>query len=57
MPLDAEGFIAFPQHGPMDSAALYHMRQNRRGKKRLAAWGSKLAPQKCFVSGEAMHLH
>lgn len=40
MPLYAEGFVAFPQHGSMDSAALYHMRQNRRGKKRLAAWGN-----------------
>lgn len=53
MPLYTEGFVAFPQHGPTDSAALYHMRQNRRGEKRLAAWGRKSAPQKCFESGEA----
>jgi len=57
MPLCAEGFVALPQLGPMDSAALYHMRQNLRGKKRLAAWGSKSGPQKMFRIGRGTHLH
>lgn len=51
MPLYAEGFIAFPQLEPMVGAALYHVRQNRRGKKRLAAWGSQVGAAKMFRIG------